>query len=173
MGSSSPLPTIVAPATTTTAARGKKNNKSDVKNKNDNDGLFAPAVLLAKNIMGETTLNKLRAKIITAHSDVIGKFTETAESTEFGNHVVKLLYNFADKDGNGVVDEEELGTALKAVGFGEFFHEKQIAGMFQRADIDNNGTLDFDEWLRATPKTLKTGLVKLAKKNGHQLGFLA
>lgn len=184
-----PPPTIATPAATafshttvdnSAAARGrqsaapapKKSKKSD-KNSKNAQGLFAPAVLFAKDIVGEPALNKLRAKVIAAHSDVIGKFTETAETTEFGNRVAKLLYAFADKDGNGKIDEEELGTALRALGFGDFFKEKQVAGVFKRADTDGSGALDFDEWLRATPKTLKTALVKLAKKNGHELGFLA
>ena len=83
------------------------------------------------------------------------------------------MINEVDADGNGTIDEEELGMALRALGFGDFFKEKQIAGLLKRADADKSGGLDFEEWLQATPKTLKTGLVKLAKKNGHQLGFLA
>lgn len=144
------------------------------KKKQDNknaDGIFAPAVLLTKDIVGEGELNKLRAKIIGLHSDVIGKFTATAQS-EFGNQVLKVLFDLADKDGNGTIDEEELRVALKAIGF-DFLKEEQIDGIFDRADGDKNGQLDFEEWQKAAPKTLKASLVKLAKKNGHDLGFLA
>merc|ERR1712146_802540 len=105
---------------------------------------MGPAVLFAKDVMGEEKLNKLRAKVIAAHSDVIGKFTETAQSTAVGNRVMKMLYSFADTDGNGTIDEEELGTALRALGFGDFFKEKQIAGLFKRADTDKSGGLDFE-----------------------------
>ncbi|VEU39251.1 unnamed protein product [Pseudo-nitzschia multistriata] len=135
------------------------------------EGIFAPAVLLTKDIVGETELNKLRAKIIGLHSDVIGKFTETAQS-EFGNQVLKVLFTLADKNGDGTIDEEELAEALQSLGF-DFLKEKQIAGIFARADADKNGQLDFEEWQKAAPKTLKTSLIKLAKKNGHDLGFLA
>jgi len=137
----------------------------------DAKGLFAPAVLLTKDIIGVTELNKLRAKIINLHSDVIGKFTDTAQ-TEFGNQVLKVLFTLADKNGDGTIDEEELREALKALGF-DFLKESQIAGIFKRADGDKNGTLDFEEWEKAAPKTLKSSLIKLAKKNGHDLGFLA
>lgn len=139
--------------------------------KKDAEGIFAPAVLLTKDIVGETKLNKLRAKIIAMHSDVIGKFTETAQS-EFGNQVLKVLFTLADKNGDGTIDEEELADALKALGF-DFLKEKQIAGIFNRADGDKNGQIDFEEFEKAAPKTLKTSLIKLAKKNGHDLGFLA
>lgn len=153
---------------TSTAPPTPKVSKAAPKNA---EGIFAPAVLLTKDIVGESELNKLRAKIIGMHSDVIGKFTETAQS-EFGNQVLKVLFTLADKNGDGTIDEEELKVALKALGF-DFLKEKQIAGIFERADGDKNGRLDFDEWQQAAPKTLKTALIKLAKKNGHDLGFLA
>jgi len=51
--------------------------------------------------------------------------------------------------------------------------EKEIAKIFKKADGDDNGKLDFEEWQEAAPKVLKGNLVKLAKKNGHDLGFLA
>jgi len=52
-------------------------------------GIFAPAVLLTKDVIGITELNKLRGKIIKLHTDVIGGFTETAQ-TDFGNAVLKV-----------------------------------------------------------------------------------
>eukprot|EP00535_Pseudo-nitzschia_heimii_P009496 CAMPEP_0197184182 /NCGR_PEP_ID=MMETSP1423-20130617/9382_1 /TAXON_ID=476441 /ORGANISM="Pseudo-nitzschia heimii, Strain UNC1101" /LENGTH=509 /DNA_ID=CAMNT_0042634945 /DNA_START=105 /DNA_END=1634 /DNA_ORIENTATION=- len=145
--------------------------KKEVKMSSDNEGLFAPAVLLTKEIIGITVLNKLRGKIIKMHSEVIGGLTETAQS-EFGNQVLKVLFNLADKNGDGSIDEEELSVALRALGF-DFLKEKEIAKIFDKADDDKNGTLDFEEWSKAAPPTLKKNLTKLAKKNGHDLGFLA
>ena len=40
--------------------------------------------------------------------------------------------------------------------------------LFVSSDI-----IDFEEFVKETPKTLRTSLVKLAKQNGHDLGFLA
>jgi len=145
--------------------------KKPIVKKKDAEGIFAPAVLLTKDIVGITELNQLRAKIIGLHSDVIGKFTSTAQS-EFGNQVLKVLFTLADKNKDGTIDEKELKVALDSMGF-DFLKEKQIAGIFKRADGDDNGKLDFDEWQQAAPKTLKAALIKLAKKNGHDLGFLA
>jgi Ca2+-binding EF-hand superfamily protein len=50
--------------------------------------------------------------------------------------------------------------------------EKQVKGIFERADTDENGTIDLQEWMTEAPKTLRTNLTKLAKKNGGELGFL-
>ena len=141
------------------------------KKNSDNEGLFAPAVLLTKEIIGITELNKLRGKIIKMHSDVIGDFTETAQS-EFGIQVLKVFFTLADKNGDGTIDKEELTAALRALGF-DFLKEKEIAQIFKRADGDKNGALDFEEWSKAATPTLKKNLIKLAKKNGHDLGFLA
>eukprot|EP00531_Pseudo-nitzschia_arenysensis_P011412 CAMPEP_0116126640 /NCGR_PEP_ID=MMETSP0329-20121206/6435_1 /TAXON_ID=697910 /ORGANISM="Pseudo-nitzschia arenysensis, Strain B593" /LENGTH=209 /DNA_ID=CAMNT_0003620727 /DNA_START=46 /DNA_END=675 /DNA_ORIENTATION=- len=163
-------PTTAQDETTGPATPPPAPKKKPLKKK-EPEGIFAPAVLVTKEIMGVTELNKLRGKIIALHSDVIGKFTETAQS-EFGNQVLKVLFTLADKNGDGTIDEEELKIALSALGF-DFLKEKQIAGIFQRADGDDNGKLDFQEFQEAAPKTLKMSLIKLAKKNGHDLGFLA
>jgi len=157
-----------AAPTPTAATKKKKNPLEDMSN---DEGLFAPAVLLTKNIVGTKELNALRARIIKEHTNVIGKLTETSDSA-FGDTVLKLLFDLADKDGNGTIDEAELQRALNALGCG-FIPEQQINGMFKRADKDASCGLDYEEWCQAAPKTLKTALVKLAKKNGHELGFLA
>ena len=132
-------------------------------------GIFSPLVMLGKDILGEKELNQVRAKAIGLHSDVIGKFVETADSS-FGNQALKVLFSIADKDGNGTIEEEELAVALTSLGFD--LKPKQISGIFQRADVDENGAIDWDEWQKEAPKTLRTNLIKLAKKNGGELGFL-
>jgi hypothetical protein len=133
-------------------------------------GPFAPLVLLTKEVLGDEELNKIRAKAISIHSDVIGKFVDTSE-TPFGQQALKALFTIADKDKSGTIEEEELAALL--TGFGFDLKPKQISGIFQRADADESGSIDFDEWQRDAPKTLRTNLIKLAKKNGGELGFLA
>lgn len=134
------------------------------------EGIFSPLVSLTKEVLGEKELNEIRAKAISMHSDVIGKFVATAESS-VGYSVLKALFTIADRDRSGTIEEEELREALIALGFD--LKPKQISGIFQRADADENGALDFDEWRKEAPKTLRTNLIKLAKKNGGELGFLA
>jgi len=137
----------------------------------NSDGVFAPVVLLAKNVLGEEKLNQVRAKAISLHSETIGNFVDTAE-TATGRAALKALFQVADKNGNGVVEPEELAEALQALGF-EWLQEKQVQGILKRADSDENGAIDMEEWMREAPKTLRTNLIKLAKKNGGRLGFLA
>ena len=135
------------------------------------DGPLAPFVILMKKVVGDDELNKLRGKVIGLHSKVIGSFVDTAE-TDFGEKVLKTLFYMADKDNSGTIDEQELASALRALGF-RHLKEKQIKGIFDRADLDKNGALCYDEWKSNAPSTLRTNLIKLAKMNGGELGFLA
>jgi len=134
-------------------------------------GIFAPLVKGTKRVMGEKELNALRAKVIAEHTKVISSFVETSES-EFGQIVLKRMFEAADKDGNGTLDRDEIKEALHALGF-KFIQDKQLDKIMDRADMDGNEVIDFEEFVKETPKTLRVSLVKLAKQNGHDLGFLA
>jgi len=134
-------------------------------------GIFAPAVKMTAQVMGRKELNAFRASVIAQHTKVISAFVDTSES-QFGQIALKALFDAADKDNNGTLDKEEVKEALQALGF-TFIEDKQIDVIFKRADSDKNEVIDFEEFVKETPKTLRTSLVKLAKQNGHDLGFLA
>ena len=50
--------------------------------------------------------------------------------------------------------------------------EKEKSTYQKKADKDKNEVIDFEEFVKETPKVLRVNLVKLAKQNGHDLGFL-
>jgi hypothetical protein len=135
------------------------------------DGVFSPVVLTAKKVIGDERLNKIRAKVISMHSTVIGNFVETYDSA-LGRSVLKSLFMVADLNKSGTIDEEELASALNTLGF-SWLESKQIQGIYKRADLDENGSIDFDEFMKEAPKTLRTNLIKLAKKNGGDMGLLS
>jgi len=141
------------------------------KKKQVSQGIFAPVVVGAKSAMGTKELNKLRAQVIAEHTKVISAFVDTSDSP-FGQLVLKRMFEAADKDGNGTLDREEIKDALHALGF-TFVEDKLLDKIFARADMDGNTVIDFEEFVQDTPKTLRSSLVKLAKRNGHDLGFLA
>lgn len=134
-------------------------------------GIFAPAVLGAKAVMGDKELNTLRGKVIAEHSKVISAFVDTSES-KFGQLVLSRMFEAADKDGNGTLDRQEVKDALHALGF-TFVEDKQLDAVFGRADQNGDQVIDFEEFVKDAPKTLRSSLIKLAKQNGHDLGFLA
>jgi Ca2+-binding EF-hand superfamily protein len=147
------------------SANKKKSSKSH------QEGIFSSVVLVAKDVLGDETLNKIRAKVISKHSDVIGSFVDTAD-TKLGKAVLQALFEAADKNGNGFIEQDELAAALGSLGF-DWLKEKQLQGIFARSDADSNGSIDLNEWMKEAPKTLRTNLIKLAKKNGGELGFLS
>lgn len=162
-----------APAKSTSVTRTQQKTKKAKKaaGTTHKEGIFSPVVLAAKKIMGDKTLNKVRGKGISMHSAVITGFVEKSPDSEVGQAAMAQLFAIADKDGNGTIDKEELAAAMDKLGF-VWIKEKQIDGIFRRADLDNNGTIDLDEFMQEAPRTLKTNLIKLAKKNGGELGFL-
>lgn len=140
------------------------------KEKGKNEGIFSPVVYAGYEVLGDKEIKKMRGKFIAKHADIISKFVKTSES-EFGASVLRSLFELCDKDGNGSIDKEELQGGLSSLGF-SWIDEKKIEQIFKRADADSNGMLDVDEWIIEAPKTLKTNLIKLAKTNGHDMGFL-
>ena len=134
------------------------------------DGIFSPVVYAGKMLLGDDELNKIRGKAISMHSDVIKSFVATADSP-VGQSVLKSLFAMSDKDADGKLSRDELASAIRTLGF-DWLKEKQIDGIIKRADADEDGYICLDEFCVEAPKTLKTNLVKLAKKNGGELGFL-
>eukprot|EP00957_Ditylum_brightwellii_P189772 14447702-Ditylum_brightwellii.AAC.1 len=78
------------------------------------EGIFSLAVYLAKTILGEDELDKVRAKAISLHLDVIKSFVETANSS-FGQHALVAvpekqitgILKQVDQDKNDVIDFQE------------------------------------------------------------------
>lgn len=50
--------------------------------------------------------------------------------------------------------------------------DAKVSELVARGDLDLNEVIDFEEFCAAAPKTLRTNLIKLAKQNGNDLGFL-
>lgn len=59
-----------------------------------------------------------------------------------------------DKDGDGVITTKELGTVMRALGQNPT--EAELKDMIAEVDIDNNGTIDFPEFLAMMTKKART-----------------
>ena len=95
---------------------------------------------------------------------------ETSDSV-FGKTVLQQQFKYVDADNSGYIDKDELSVALSLLGF-KWLKEKQVDGIFARADVNGDGMISMEEFMNEAPRTLKTNLVKLAKNNGGDLGFL-
>jgi len=145
------------------------NERKAKKRRPASTGLFAPLVVGMKSVMGEQELNTLRYDLIFRHSKVISEFVDTSESP-FGQLVLRRMFEAADRDQNGALDREEIRDALHALGF-TFIQDKQLNTIMAKSATDD--VVDFEAFVKQTPKTLRMSLIKLAKNNGHDLGFLA
>jgi hypothetical protein len=134
------------------------------------EGVFSPIVVIAGTLLGPEQLNKVRAKVISLHSDLIKSFVGTSDSA-FGQTVLQQLFKYVDADNSGFIDKEELSVALSLLGF-KWLKEKQVNGIFDRADKNGDGIISMEEFMDEAPRTLKTNLVKLAKNNGGDMGLL-
>jgi len=134
------------------------------------EGVFSPIVIAAGSVIGEEALNKIRAKTISIHSDIIKSFVDTSDSV-FGKTVLRALFNLVDTDKNGYIDRDELAVALNLLGF-KWLKEKHVAKIFERADANGDEEISLEEFMEEAPKTLRVNLVKLAKTNGGEMGLL-
>lgn len=163
-----PVAPTVEPANKPAAAAKKAPNK---KGKNPHkEGVFSPIVVAAGTILGEESLNKIRGKVISIHSDLIKSFVDTADSS-FGQSVLKQLFNLVDTDNSGYLDKAEVTVALNMLGF-KWLKDKHVDKIFERADANGDEEISLEEFMMEAPKTLRTNLVKLAKKNGGDMGLL-
>lgn len=162
---------IVSKTTFETENASSNSNKPPRRNPaHDKQGVLSPVVLLAKDAIGDAKFNKLRAKVISMHADVIKAFVNSSE-TPVGKAVLKAFFEMTDTNHDGSIEERELSQAFQLLGF-DWLKEKQVHGIFERADKDHDGQLSFQEWFSEAPKTLRTNLIKLAKRNGGAMGLL-
>jgi calmodulin len=56
----------------------------------------------------------------------------------------KETFSMFDKDGDGTIDAQELGTVMHSLGINPT--ESEIREMIERVDLDKNGTIDFGEF---------------------------
>mmetsp|Transcript_25911 Transcript_25911/g.55467 ORF Transcript_25911/g.55467 Transcript_25911/m.55467 type:complete len:150 (+) Transcript_25911:137-586(+) len=61
----------------------------------------------------------------------------------------KQAFSLFDKDGDGTIDSEELGTVLRSLGNQPT--EEEVEDMIREADKDGNGIIDFAEFIEMMP----------------------
>jgi len=135
------------------------------------DGIFTPVVQGAKLIVGEQQLKEIRAKVIKLHGELMGNFIGTADSPS-GDFALEQLFKAADTDGSGTLDKEELKVALQKLGF-SWMEDDKVEKVAKKGDKDDDGLIDLDEFKMLAPTVLRQNLMKLAKENGAELGFLS
>lgn len=65
----------------------------------------------------------------------------------------KEAFSLFDRDGDGTITTKELGTVLRALGQNPT--EEELRQMVNEVDTDQNGTIDFPEFLAMMHKMMK------------------
>jgi len=65
----------------------------------------------------------------------------------------KEAFSLFDKDGDGTITTQELGTVMKSLGQNPC--ESDLQDMINEVDVDGNGTIDFTEFLDMMTKHMK------------------
>ncbi|MBA0863258.1 hypothetical protein Goshw_018714 [Gossypium schwendimanii] len=65
----------------------------------------------------------------------------------------KEAFSLFDKDGDGCITTKELGTVMRSLGQNPT--EAELQGMINEVDADQNGTIDFPEFLNLIARKMK------------------
>ncbi|GMH61172.1 hypothetical protein TrLO_g221 [Triparma laevis f. longispina] len=78
-------------------------------------------------------------------SSFIGAWLHPKSRAVMKKHLNKAFFSEFDKDGDGMLDKDEIQTMLEKE-FGEKFSKKQLDALFVKFDKDGNAQLDFEEY---------------------------
>jgi len=69
----------------------------------------------------------------------------TVKAQDFA-HETRAAFNVFDKDGSGTISADELRQVMKSLG--ENLTDEEIDEMIKEADKDQNGTIDYEEFVQ-------------------------
>nr|KAF6488913.1 calneuron 1 [Molossus molossus] len=65
--------------------------------------------------------------------------------SESKTNEIREAFRVLDRDGNGFISKQELGMAMRSLGY--MPSEVELAIIMQRLDMDGDGQVDFDEFM--------------------------
>ncbi|XP_055871354.1 neo-calmodulin-like isoform X3 [Biomphalaria glabrata] len=75
------------------------------------------------------------------------------ENPEEQEKAIRMAFKVFDQNGDGVIDAAELKTAMKNLG--EPLSDKELNDMMKQADIDKDGKINYEEFIRVWSKSMK------------------
>ncbi|KTF89125.1 hypothetical protein cypCar_00020308 [Cyprinus carpio] len=92
----------------------------------------------------------VRAGLLYTDNYLSTSLSETSEeqlanisTEELGE--IREAFRVLDRDGNGFISKQELGMAMRSLGY--MPSEVELAIIMQRLDMDGDGQVDFDEFM--------------------------
>ncbi|EMP27630.1 Calcium-binding protein 7 [Chelonia mydas] len=115
-----------------------------VRHRDERDGLLLSAPL---EVEGDHGLGELRADKVNAKDVAQGLLTVTISK-------IREAFKVFDRDGNGFISKQELGTAMRSLGY--MPNEVELEVIIQRLDMDGDGQVDFEEFVTLLGPKLST-----------------
>ncbi|XP_040475341.1 calcium-binding protein 7 [Ursus maritimus] len=75
-------------------------------------------------------------------------------SGQIGRLEIREAFKVFDRDGNGFISKQELGTAMRSLGY--MPNEVELEVIIQRLDMDGDGQVDFEEFVTLLGPKLST-----------------
>ncbi|KAF9876088.1 calmodulin [Colletotrichum karsti] len=79
----------------------------------------------------------------------------------------KEVFDLFDKDGTGDITAQELGEVMRSLGLNP--SDTELTDMVNEVDADNNGTIDFNEFLNLMAQKVQVGDAEEELKNAFKV----
>ncbi|XP_050387418.1 calmodulin-like [Argentina anserina] len=102
-------------------------------------------------------------------SQTLLRTTTTAayELTDDQTAEYKHAFSLLDKDGDGSITTNELGTAMRSLGLKP--SEEELEAMINEVDVDGNGTIDLQEFLSLMARKVQDNLSEKQLKEAFRV----
>uniref|UniRef100_A0A672N9U1 Calcium binding protein 7 n=1 Tax=Sinocyclocheilus grahami TaxID=75366 RepID=A0A672N9U1_SINGR len=91
------------------------------------------------------------------HGVTSGKFTVLHICVLLSSSEIREAFKVFDRDGNGFISKQELGMAMRSLGY--MPNEVELEVIIQRLDMDGDGQVDFEEFVTLLgPKLSAAGM---------------
>ena len=77
------------------------------------------------------------------------------------------IFNLVDRDGGGSISKEELGELMDTLGINA--SQEEVDLMIEEIDQDNNGEIDFDEFVAVMSRKVNANYTPLQVKNAFKI----
>lgn len=114
-----------------------------------------------EEIFAQRRSSKMRKTFLTdvSNEDYAKRFPQWS-SEDIGDY--KIQFEIFDLNRDGVIDFKEMNSVLDE--FGEFSDPEDRRRCFTEMDVDDSGTIDFEEFLQVMVKLLESGREKNAER---------
>ena len=112
--------------------------------------------------MKEQTRFSTRYETMSLSKEYNDRLSSSSSNPDNVTKELKAAFAYFDRNCNGVIEMDELDAAMKSLGYR--VTDKELRMMIGEVDVDGNGKIDFDEFVR-----MMNNATKIEKREGVEL----